>query len=63
MVGGNWVVEDGRIPGLDIEQLIGRHSAAARRLQKLNRSFVLIANAALGLGQDNDKKTKKEDKN
>lgn len=35
MVGGNWVVEDGRIPGLDIEQLIGRHSAAARRLQKL----------------------------
>jgi 8-oxoguanine deaminase len=35
MVGGHWVVEDGRIPGLDIEQLIRRHSAAARRLQKL----------------------------
>ena len=36
MVGGHWVVEDGRIPGLDIEQLIRRHSTAARRLQKLS---------------------------
>jgi 8-oxoguanine deaminase len=35
MVGGHWAVEDGRIPGLDIEQLIHRHSAAARRLQRL----------------------------
>jgi 8-oxoguanine deaminase len=35
MVGGNWAVEDGRIPGLDVEQLIGRHSAAARALQEL----------------------------
>jgi len=33
MVGGRWVVEDGRIPGLDIDDLIRRHSAAARRLQ------------------------------
>ena len=35
MVGGRWVVEDGRIPGLDVDDLIQRHSAAARRLQKL----------------------------
>ena len=35
MVGGRWVVEDGRIPGLDIDDLIRRHSAAARRLQNL----------------------------
>jgi 8-oxoguanine deaminase len=34
MVGGRWVVEDGRIPGLDIDDLIRRHSAAALRLQK-----------------------------
>jgi 8-oxoguanine deaminase len=33
MVGGRWIVEDGRIPGLDIADLIGRHSAAARKLQ------------------------------
>ena len=33
MVGGRWVVEDGKIPGLDLEQLINRHSAAARALQ------------------------------
>jgi 8-oxoguanine deaminase len=32
MVGGQWVVEDGRIPGLDIDDLIRRHSAAARRM-------------------------------
>jgi len=34
MVGGRWVVEDGAIPGLDIDDLIRRHSTAARRLQK-----------------------------
>jgi 8-oxoguanine deaminase len=33
MVGGRWLVEDGRIPGLDIDDLMRRHSAAARRLQ------------------------------
>jgi 8-oxoguanine deaminase len=35
MVGGRWVVEDGRIPGLDVDDLVRRHSAAAHRLQKL----------------------------
>jgi 8-oxoguanine deaminase len=33
MVGGRWIVEDGHIPGLDLADLIGRHSAAARKLQ------------------------------
>jgi 8-oxoguanine deaminase len=33
MVGGRWIVEDGRIPGLDIADLISRHSAVARKLQ------------------------------
>ncbi len=33
MVGGRWVVEDGRIPGLDLDDLIRRHSAAALLLQ------------------------------
>ncbi|CCD87484.1 putative hydroxydechloroatrazine ethylaminohydrolase (AtzB) (Hydroxyatrazine hydrolase) [Bradyrhizobium sp. ORS 285] len=33
MVGGRWTVVDGAIPGLDIAGLIGRHSAAARRMQ------------------------------
>jgi len=33
MVGGRWAVEEGRIPGLDLSDLIRRHSAAARRLQ------------------------------
>ena len=32
MVGGKWVVENGAIPGLDIAQLIAKHSAAARTL-------------------------------
>ncbi len=32
MVGGRWVVEDGQIPGLDVADLIRRHSAAARAL-------------------------------
>lgn len=32
MVGGQWRVVDGAIPGLDLEQLIARHSAAARRI-------------------------------
>jgi 8-oxoguanine deaminase len=32
-VGGKWVVEDGRIPGLDVDDLIRRHSAAAKRMQ------------------------------
>jgi 8-oxoguanine deaminase len=33
MVGGRWIVENGAIPGLDVEALMKRHSAAARRLQ------------------------------
>jgi 8-oxoguanine deaminase len=32
MVGGNWVVRDGAIPGLDVADLIRRHSAAARAM-------------------------------
>ena len=32
MVGGRWIVEDGEIPGLDLRDLIRRHSAAARKL-------------------------------
>ncbi len=32
MVGGKWVVENGAIPGLDIAQLISKHSAAARTM-------------------------------
>ncbi len=32
MVGGQWRVVDGQIPGLDIAGLIAEHSAAARRL-------------------------------
>jgi hypothetical protein len=32
MVGGNWVVTDGAIPGLDVPDLIRRHSAAARAM-------------------------------
>jgi 8-oxoguanine deaminase len=33
MVGGRWVVADGAIPGLDVPDLIRRHSAAARAMQ------------------------------
>jgi 8-oxoguanine deaminase len=33
MVGGKWVLSDGAIPGLDVADLIRRHSAAARALQ------------------------------
>ena len=33
MVGGRWVVENGAIPGLDIADLIARHSAAAKKMQ------------------------------
>ncbi|MDP5227644.1 MULTISPECIES: 8-oxoguanine deaminase [Arthrobacter] len=32
MVGGAWRVVDGEIPGLDLEDLVRRHSAAARRI-------------------------------
>jgi 8-oxoguanine deaminase len=32
MVGGRWIVENGRVPGLDLPDLIKRHSAAARSL-------------------------------
>jgi 8-oxoguanine deaminase len=35
MVGGRWIVKDGKIPNLDLEQLMKRHSAAARALQSL----------------------------
>ena len=34
MVGGRWAVEGGRIPGLDVDDLIRRHSAAALKLQR-----------------------------
>jgi 8-oxoguanine deaminase len=34
MVGGNWVVADGAIPGLDAHDLIRRHSAAARAMHQ-----------------------------
>jgi 8-oxoguanine deaminase len=33
MVGGKWVVADGAIPGLDLPDLIRRHSVAARAMQ------------------------------
>lgn len=33
MVGGKWVVTDGAIPGLDMPDLIKRHSAAAKAMQ------------------------------
>jgi 8-oxoguanine deaminase len=33
MVGGKWVVIDGAIPGLDVSDLVRRHSAAARKMQ------------------------------
>ena len=33
MVGGRWIVENGAIPGLDLADLMRRHSAAARALQ------------------------------
>jgi 8-oxoguanine deaminase len=33
MVGGRWVVVDGAIPGLDVPDLVRRHSAAARAMQ------------------------------
>src|SRR5882724_1579734 len=33
MVGGKWTVIDGAIPGLDIADLIRRHSAAAHKMQ------------------------------
>src|SRR6202451_2270125 len=32
MVGGRWIVEDGKIPNLDLDELMKRHSAAARAL-------------------------------
>ena len=35
MVGGRWVVEDGRIPGLDVGALTRRHSLESRRLADL----------------------------
>jgi 8-oxoguanine deaminase len=33
MVGGKWVVENGTIPGLDVPDLIRRHSTAAKAMQ------------------------------
>jgi 8-oxoguanine deaminase len=33
MIGGHWRVIDGAIPGLDVANLISRHSAAARKMQ------------------------------
>ena len=32
MIGGKWVVEHGRIGGLDVEDLIRRHSAATAKV-------------------------------
>ena len=34
MIGGRWAVIDGTIPGLDVADLIRRHTAAARAMQK-----------------------------
>jgi 8-oxoguanine deaminase len=36
MVGGRWIVQDGQVPGLDVGDLIARHSAAAKKLQSGN---------------------------
>jgi 8-oxoguanine deaminase len=36
MVGGRWVVENGQIPGLDLDELKKRHAAAARALQAVD---------------------------
>ncbi len=33
MVGGRWIVEHGELPGIDLADLIRRHSAASRRLR------------------------------
>ena len=33
MVGGRWIVKDGKIPNLDLDELMKRHSAAARALR------------------------------
>jgi 8-oxoguanine deaminase len=33
MVGGRWIVKDGKIPNFDLDELMKRHSAAARALQ------------------------------
>jgi 8-oxoguanine deaminase len=33
MVGGRWIVEDGAVPGLDLGELMARHTAAAHALQ------------------------------
>jgi 8-oxoguanine deaminase len=33
MVAGKWAVIDGAIPGLDVPDLIRRHSSAARTMQ------------------------------
>jgi 8-oxoguanine deaminase len=35
MVGGRWVVEQGRIAGLDVDDLMRRHRVAAHRLQSV----------------------------
>ncbi len=35
MVAGRWRVEDGQVVGVDMDQLLARHSAAAKRLAKL----------------------------
>lgn len=33
MVGGRWIVEDGQIPGIDLDDLMRRHAAAAKKLR------------------------------
>jgi len=33
MIAGKWAVVGGAIPGLDVPDLIRRHSAAARKMQ------------------------------
>jgi 8-oxoguanine deaminase len=34
MVAGKWIVEDGQILGLDLEQLLARHHREAKLLQE-----------------------------
>jgi 8-oxoguanine deaminase len=38
MVAGRWTVENGQVPGLDMDALLRRHQANARRLQSRNPS-------------------------
>ena len=35
MVAGKWIVEDGQIPGLELEQLQAQNNRGAKRLQEM----------------------------